>query len=220
MISMAYGTSVAGQWSRFPTSAIEGGPAWLHELVRYTVEAKVDRNAGEDIVRGPMLRALLEERFHLKARVETRQAPAFALTVDRRGSKLKPFDGTCTPWDTATPEKPTPEKPFCKINTRGRGWVRNVDYPGIMVPTLVEQLSESAQIGGDLPGPILNRTGLEGRFDVHLEYEGGAGLSSDTDATLPRLPEALQEQLGLALEKTTAPREFLVIENLERPTAN
>jgi uncharacterized protein (TIGR03435 family) len=219
MISMAYGSSVAGQWTSFPISAIEG-PAAFHELVRYTVEARADHDAGEDVVRGPMLRTLLEERFHLRARQETRQAPAFALTVDKRGAKLKPFDGTCAPWDTPNPEKPTPEKPMCKVHNAGRGWMRNLDYPGITVTTLVQRLSESALGGGDLSGPIVDRTGIEGRFDVHLEYLGGDGMAAGADVTLPRLPEALREQLGLTLEKTTTPREFLVIENIERPSGN
>lgn len=219
MISIAYGKSVAGQWTRFPVSAIEG-PAWLHEMIHYTVEAKADHDVGEETVKGPMLRALLEERFHLKARQETRQSPAFALTADKQGSKLKPFDGTCTPWDTPHPDTPTPEKPMCKVNTAGRGWVRNLDYRGITLRTLVERLSQSAQIGGDLPAPIIDHTGIEGLFDVHLEYLGGDGMAAGADVTLPRLPEALREQLGLTLEKTTAPQEFLVIENIERPSGN
>jgi len=55
---------------------------------------------------------------------------------------------------------------------------------------------------------------------VHLEYLGGDGMASAADVTLPRLPEALREQLGPALEKITVPREFLVIENIERPSGN
>ncbi|HVY94455.1 MAG TPA: TIGR03435 family protein [Bryobacteraceae bacterium] len=214
IISIAYGETVAGQWNRFSPSAIEGEPAWIHD--RYTIDARTDHDAGENTVKGPMLRSLLEERFHLKARKETRQAPAFSLAVDRHGSKLKPFDGTCTPWDTATPEKPTPEKPLCPTTRSGRGWIRNFDFRGITIATLAAQLSQ----GSDLPGPVLDRTGIEGRFDVHLEYDGRQDAPPDAAVTAPQLPAALEEQLGLTLKKITAPREFLVIENLERPTGN
>jgi uncharacterized protein (TIGR03435 family) len=216
MIAIAYGKTVAGQWSRFPPSAIEG-PAWLHELIHYTVEARADRDVGEDVVKGPMLRALLEERFHLRVRQETRQSPAFALTVDRRGSKLKTFDGTCTPWDTPHPDPPTPQKPLCKVNRAGKAWVRDVDYHGFTLATVVQQLNGYT---GDLGGPIIDRTGIEGLFDVHLVYLGGDGMAAGADVTVPGLPEALREQLGLTLEKITTPQEFLVIENIERPSGN
>ncbi len=216
MISIAYGKTVEGRWSRFPQAAIEG-PASLHEMVFYTVEAKTDHDVGEDTIKGPMLRALLEDRFHLKVRQETRQSTAFALTVDKRGSKLKPFDGSCTAGNAPHSDAPGPQKPFCKVTSAGRGWIRNETYPGITVATLVERLNIYA---GDLPGPIIDHTGIQGRFDVHLEYLGGDGMAAGSDVTVPRLPEALREQLGLTLEKTTAPREFLVIENIERPNGN
>ncbi|HVW10199.1 MAG TPA: TIGR03435 family protein [Bryobacteraceae bacterium] len=215
IISIAYGKTIAGQWSRFPSSAIEGEPAWIHD--RYTIDARTDHDAGENAVKGPMLRALLEDRFRLRVRRETRQVAAFALTLDRHGSKLKPFDGTCTPWDTANPEKPTAEKPLCTVTRGGRGWIRNFDFRGITIATLVQQLNQNT---GDLPVPVVDRTGIEGRFDVHLEYDGQQNAPPDGAVTAPQLPAALEEQLGLRLEKITAPWEFLVIENLERPTAN
>jgi uncharacterized protein (TIGR03435 family) len=95
-----------------------------------------------------------------------------------------------------------------------------MEYRGITIPTLVQRLSQSAQAGGDLPGPIIDQTGLEGRFDVQLEYLGGDGMAPAADVTVARLPEALRQQLGLTLEKVTSPQEFLVIENIERPSGN
>jgi len=55
-----------------------------------------------------MLRALLERRFQLKMHTETEQIPAFGLTVDRRGLKVKPAEeGSCD-----RPPAPTPGVPY------------------------------------------------------------------------------------------------------------
>src|SRR6478752_4250064 len=72
-----------------------GGPSWM-ESDRYDIEAKTDDAAGRQqtaIVQGPMLQSLLEDRFKLVARRETRESPVYELTVAKSGSKLK--HGSC-----------------------------------------------------------------------------------------------------------------------------
>ena len=63
--------------------------------------------------------------------------------------------------------------------------------------------------------PVLDRTGIEGRYFFHLEW---AGDWPDA-APGPSLPTALQEQFGLKLESGRAPIELLVIDRVERPQA-
>ena len=75
---------------------VRGGPDWVRTQI-YTIEAVAGSPADAETMRGPMLRALLERRFGLKAHVETEQIPAFALTVAPGGLKMK--EGTCTPAD-------------------------------------------------------------------------------------------------------------------------
>ena len=77
-----------------------------------------------------------------------------------------------------------------------------------------------------LDRPVVNRTGLKGRFDIHLEFApdeaidvrqapGAAGGLSG-----PSIFTAVQEQLGLKLEPARGPREYLVIDRVERPSDN
>src|SRR5271170_7818372 len=80
---------------------LEGGPSWI-DSERYQIQAKADGPAGKDVMTGPMLQALLEDRFQLKVHRETREVPLYALTVAKSGLKLQPADGgSCTPRDPA-----------------------------------------------------------------------------------------------------------------------
>jgi uncharacterized protein (TIGR03435 family) len=77
---------------------------------------------------------------------------------------------------------------------------------------------------------VIDRTGLTGKFDIHLEFamneqrrERYAEVTGIPPSELPTSPSvftALQEQLGLKLEPTKAPVEHLVIDRVERPSPN
>lgn len=62
--------------------------------------------------------------------------------------------------------------------------------------------------------PVLDKTGVSGNFELSLKYSTG-----DSDDA-PALPTALREQLGLTLRPIEAPTEVLVIDHIERPSAN
>jgi uncharacterized protein (TIGR03435 family) len=74
--------------------------------------------------------------------------------------------------------------------------------------------------------PVLDRTGLSARYDFDLEFApdetvfGGALGKGPDDATKPGLFAAMQQQLGLKLEATKGPVSALVIDHVERPSAN
>ena len=76
------------------------------------------------------------------------------------------------------------------------------------------------------PGrPVIDKTGLSGTYDVHLEWWLDENLSSPdsggaTDTNRSSFIQAIRKQLELQLEPGKGPREFLVIDRLERPTAN
>lgn len=105
------------------------------------------------------------------------------------------------------------------MNFNGNGGRSAIDMQGITMQTFAMRLSRYAAAARDLDGPIVDKTGLAGFFDIHLEYLFAQASANAIDAP-PLLPDALQEQLGLRLERTTGTDEFLVIEHVERPSEN
>jgi uncharacterized protein (TIGR03435 family) len=76
-------------------------------------------------------------------------------------------------------------------------------------------LALSQQVGR----PVVDRTGLSGKWDLHVTYapDNGLGAAVSADTNAPQLFTALQEQLGLKLESTKGPVQAFVIDRLERP---
>jgi uncharacterized protein (TIGR03435 family) len=210
---------------------IEGGPAWK-DSDRYRINAKAEGNASPEMMQGPMFQALLEDRFKLKIHRETRAASVYALTVAKGGFKLRRVDaGSCTPMDYSQPAAPRQpdEKPVCGVGGFGRrGSLAFADIPAVSLDEFAKRL------GGRLDRPVIDRTGITGLFDFHLEFapdEATPGLRGPLpDGGDPNRPSdqtggqsiftALQQQLGLKLEAAKGPVEFLVIDHVERPTEN
>jgi len=77
-----------------------------------------------------------------------------------------------------------------------------------------------------LDRPVVDKTGLTGRYDFDLEWApdetqfGGDLPPASAAATSPPLFEAIQQQLGLRLEATRGPVAALVVDTVERPSAN
>jgi uncharacterized protein (TIGR03435 family) len=78
-------------------------------------------------------------------------------------------------------------------------------------------------------GPVIDKTGLTGTFDVSLSYSAEAarrpvGFAPLPDTVVnpdqPSLPSALQEQLGLKLETSRGPTDVLLIDSVSQPTEN
>jgi uncharacterized protein (TIGR03435 family) len=68
---------------------------------------------------------------------------------------------------------------------------------------------------------VVNRTGLDGEFDLDLRYTSELNALTPADAsTPPGLTTALQQQLGLKLEASHGPVEVLVIDRAAMPTEN
>jgi uncharacterized protein (TIGR03435 family) len=213
LISEAYLFFANGQanplWTiRVP---VEGGPGWM-KTDRFVIEAKGNVNAAPAMMRGPMLQALLEDRFKLKIRRESREVPIYELVVAKSGAKVTPYTGTdCVPKDHAAwPPVVLPAgQVYCgsKMERNGDRWIRT----GVMT------LDELVGLGG-FDRPIVNRTGITSLVTIRLEYEG-LGMISD-EPIPPAMIAAYRDQLGLELRPSKGPREFLVIEHAERPAPN
>jgi uncharacterized protein (TIGR03435 family) len=90
----------------------------------------------------------------------------------------------------------------------------------------MDLLASSLPTMDRLDRPVVDRTGLDGRFDFTLEWTpepdrpSPPGADAPADLLGPTLREALREQLGLKLESTKAPLQILVVDHVERPSEN
>src|SRR5262249_20733417 len=85
-----------------PLPEIQGAPDWIDD--RYSITARGENIASEGMMNGPMLKALLEDRFKLKIHRETKEVPVYDLTVAKDGIKAPRFTaGNCVPFDWNTP---------------------------------------------------------------------------------------------------------------------
>jgi len=220
---------------------ITARPAWS-KSDRFDVEGVIPSGASTftntmlPLFRPPklqaMLRSLLADRFKLTVHRETREIPIYALTVARGGPKLQASsDASCV----------SPEDVSMERGSACGGSVVGIPAPNqAAIRTFkwnLDQFAKLLVLG--LDRPVVNRTDLPGNFDIHLEFALDRGMLQNlpVGAALimtgpvaihdPSRPlssssifAAVQEQLGLRLEATTGPVEFLVIDRVEKPTEN
>ena len=77
-------------------------------------------------------------------------------------------------------------------------------------------------LAGQFGHPVIDKTGLTGKYDFTLRYHGirRSDRAADDMDKVPPLDRAIQEQLGLKLEPTKAPERFLVVDHIEKPSEN
>ena len=225
------------------TQPIRGGPSWVYSD-RYTIEAATAdsiANGSTDgftpagrMLQGPMLQALLEDRFQLKTHRETEDVPMYALTVAKSGFKLKPMeDGGCTKPDPTEPNRlrfPGPdEKPMCGSVLGGS---KGPGDPNFTLVAGGSTLSSVAQwLSGTLDRHIIDKTWITEIFNIRLEFARdenapgslppGAIPSQPSEAPVaPSVFTVLEQQLGLKLIPDKGPRGYIVIDSIERPSEN
>jgi uncharacterized protein (TIGR03435 family) len=213
-----------------PFEPAQGGPAWI-ETDRYAINAESPGGASTGMMLGPMLRSLLEDRFQLKLHHATKEISVYTLTIAKGGAKLQPHkEGSCTSTEPALDPFSRPEpgrlKKICGRPLMGR------DGSDAAAMDLDEFTKEV--LGRLFDRPVVNRTGISGKFDFHLEFtpDGDTpripvrdptapGPKQSSDPTgRPSIFTALQEQLGLKIESAKGSGEFLVIDHVERPSDN
>jgi len=160
-----------------------------------------------------MMRSLLIERFHLKYHVEDREMPVFALTVAPRGHKLTLGEnGRCAEDIKAG---------------KNCGDILVPPFGSAMYNMPIGALITS--IGVRAGRPIIDRTGLTGKYDVNITWLPNGAKFEELDLqNVPlefrpqdmSLPEALEKQAGLKLEPQRAPMPVVVIDNVSRPDEN
>ena len=214
----AYGSYGLGRNPNARPPKVLGGPDWV-DADRYDVVAKAPGETGLDEMYGPMLRALLEDRFRLKIHGEVRELPVYDLTVAGGGARLtasKP--GSCVIIDIKSLLKAPPGPDYCGRFAMTRGAIRVADAKGMTVTEFAARVFRDI-----MDRPVIDRTGLTGLFDIHLEFSGlenSLAPSDVADSAAPSVFTAVQEQLGLKLSPDRGPVEVLVIDHVEKPSAN
>lgn len=215
---------IAAAW-KVDEKWVTGGPPWL-DTERYDIVAKAPHAATENEVR-KMVRGLLAERFHLSVHTEKKIMQVYALEVDKKGSKLQESAKDDSESDCkfkSTP--PTTDGPV----------VRSFACKTVSMDELAETLPGMAPAYVDQP--VVNLTGLEGRYDFTLAWtprrgpgaaraktgDGPAVAGAAPGDSLPiegiTVFEAVRK-LGLKLEGRKLPVDVIVIDKVERvPTEN
>jgi uncharacterized protein (TIGR03435 family) len=201
-------------------TAVEGGPSWIYSD-RYTIEATVNGSPSEAVMQGPMLQAILEDRFKVKVHTETREVPVYHVTIAPGGAKLRPFKpGTCVPINVHREEPvPTPlpqGERYCDSFVTPKGSTLSIHAEGSSVEEFVTLFLSTLSFA---ERRVIDRTEVTGLFDIELEFTPPRS-ADDPAAAGVSIFTALREQLGLRLESARGPGEFLVVDSIERPTEN
>jgi uncharacterized protein (TIGR03435 family) len=186
-------------------SQISGLPGWARSDL-YDIEAKVDSDTAarwkslpfkeRRKLEQPMLQSILADRCQFRAHQETRELPAYDLVIAKGGLKMK----------EAPPDEHSTEYMSGETITAHAVSANSIAYA----------------FSDELGRMIVDKTGLgDKKFDFELKWtpDDRRDAGDATDAA-PSLFTALEEQLGLKLVPSKAPVEVLVIDHMEKPSAN
>ena len=152
------------------------------------------------------LQSLLRTRFNLQFHREVKLLPAYVLSVDKSGSKLKP-----------------------SASSEEGSLTSGADGHFVCQARDLDDLADF--LFRFLRRRVVNETGLQGLYDFRLDFQIEQGLdaapepastaqSTGASQALPTLTSALRSQLGLKLISKPRPLEVFVIDHIERPTPN
>ena len=226
-IENAYGVWANAAKPNIKHPDVRGGPEWVNSD-HYAIVATADGNPTIGQMSGPMLRALLEERFKLSLHRESRDVPVYALTVAKSGLKAKRTqEGRCFPADLdRVPPAPPPGEPLLVVCGRPipapKGRNVTFDVFGVSIADFADGLLSRV-----LDRTVIDKTGLPGLFDLHFEFTPDDATPLGGQAPVPPSGQlglsiftALEEQLGLKLESAKGPVDVLLVDSVQRPTEN
>jgi uncharacterized protein (TIGR03435 family) len=149
-----------------------------------------------------MLQKLMADRFKLAFHREMKELPVYALSVVKTGPKLTKGD-----------LNGVPTLDFGTLGTLHATNATMADFTQAMQAVVLDR-------------PVVDQTGLEGRFDFDLTWTPDDSQFAGIEAKIPSLADApplytaIQEQIGLKLDVTKTPAEVLVIDHVEKPSEN
>jgi uncharacterized protein (TIGR03435 family) len=201
---------------------IVGAPKWPWPTV-FTIEAKGDAEADAKMAaltneqrsaeQQHMLQALLEDRFNLRTHWETREGDVYHMVVAKGGPKLS-SEGSMPP--SADELKMFGDHPVLSLYQKNDG--QGYDFIGHGCS--MDQLTEI--LAGQFGHPVIDKTGLMGKYDFVLKYKGRWDRDRPADDLdpMPPMDRALQQELGLKVEAAKGPVKVLVIDHIDKPSEN
>jgi uncharacterized protein (TIGR03435 family) len=202
LLAIAYGVH---------SKQIVSAPDWAYSVF-YDVTGIPDAPGRPNLKQQRILvKKLLVDRFQLRSHTETRVLSVYAITVAKDGPKMTKNTGP-----TNAPQE---------FNFRNVGdlTVRNLT---------MKNFASWMQLGV-MDRPVVDQTGLTDRYDFQLKWtpddsqftqSRSANIvvppTNDNPNAPPNLYTAVQQQLGLKIEPTKAPDTVLVIDHVEKPSAD
>ncbi len=194
---------------RIRTDQIVGAPDWV-DMDRFDIVANAAKQSSVEQMY-LMLRNLLRERCQLRFHLENREMPVYALTVDPAGPKLTRHDAA----------------------NGGEAWIEQ----GSEAPFHAKWTATSAsmdifagRLARVLDRPVIDQTGLSGDYDFTLKYTMDVPPDLPADARVkngqpidtsgPTIFQAVRQQLGLRLDAHKGSAPIMVIDHIEKPSAN
>ena len=202
---------------------VEKLPGWAQSQ-RFTIEAAAAGTPSPEAMLGPMLQALLQERFKLRVRTEFEELPVYLMTAVQGGPQLaRSRAGSCRSLSSYEPLVSGQGPPaLCGLPmTLGNQWRMN--------GATMEDFAAALSLG--LDRPVLDQTGLSGTFDANIPLTGELaemlrpGAPATKGVATPSMDlfdvkRALAQKMGLRLSPGKGKAPILVIERVERPSAN
>jgi uncharacterized protein (TIGR03435 family) len=239
----ACGSLISLIWDvyKIESSQVTGGPDWIGKAL-FQIEARGEESASQDQMR-LMVQTLIEDRFKLKFRRESRETSVYLLVVAKGGHKLKEAkDENGNPIVSLPPppdKPPSPEEIAKMMKSGPAGKLSPGGFTMMMSPTGSELRASAVtmqkfadSLRNNVGRKVVDKTGLNGFYDVELHYAQDTQLGTDrivmpgSDTPVPvsnsgpSIYTALQEQLGLKLEPEKVPLEYIVIDSAEKPAEN
>jgi uncharacterized protein (TIGR03435 family) len=211
-------------------------PAWAMED-RFDIQAKTDKLDATKADFRLMMQSLLEDRFKLKIHKETRDGKVYALVLARpgmTGPRLRPHmedDKTCTNEllplvaKSSGAKMPPEATGGFPLTCGGVVPVESEAVPGKLMQggrnLTMQYIAENLPGAARLDHPVVDKTGLSGRYDFTLDFAPDPAPGADpVDDPRPLFRDALAQQMGLKLELQEGSYEVWVVDGVEHPSAN
>jgi uncharacterized protein (TIGR03435 family) len=218
VIMTAYVPQVGGA-AYYSAGQVKGYPDWS-DTERYDIDARISdadraewqKPESQKVMLQAMLQAMLAERCKLVVHREVKEVAVSSLVVAKGGPKFKETDPTV--------EHPEGMKlPWGGVLAPTQN---GMAFYGASMASFASIISSTANLGH----PVQDKTGLTGRYDLVMKNpdRGGPAMSQQQDGTAASDPgsmfDSILSDLGLKLESAKGQVETLVIDHMERPSAN